>query len=324
MNGLSRVFLATACSFAAIAASETWSYGAERAALQKSYATLKANSLKAIEDGKVETLQTQVKGTKLTLVGGGQIPPAPPMGPMGPPLRLGVKVWAQLINPAGQPGPYVNLEKYPWHRMERFYLWLETAVPLQLALFQNYPEGRPPSRQISPNLAFPQTFATIMPGVPYRFPVMLAMDDDLRDELLSIVVVRADAQVLPINGAPPITAPAEAAAAASMVIDTNPIPPGSQITINGTARSRTRPLSSMPGPGGVLKDVDITGTKEVTAELHKQARSKPIMKSGRMKLGLVLPPPPAMPVSSPRFEDVAILLMGPGNVAQIELTLHKD
>ena len=108
----------------------------------------------------------------------------------------------KLVNPAGQAGPYVNVVKHKWQRRERFYLWLETAVPIQLALFQNYPEGLLPSRQVSPDERFASSFATIMPGGPYRFPVLFKTDDDLRDEQVSLVVVRSDAQVLPINGAP--------------------------------------------------------------------------------------------------------------------------
>ena len=319
----------------------------ERDVLMNRFAALKANSMQAIEDGKVETVEAAVVagGQKIRLVGQAQIAPAPPMIPAGPPLRLGVKICGQLLD-----GRFVNLTKHKWQRGEPFYLWLETAVPIQLAFFQNYPDGRPPSRQVSPDERFPSTFATIMPGKPYRFPVLIQMDDDLRDELVSIVVVRADAQVLPINGATVVSgnavATASATAVASAIVETQTgvmasahatatvgVPGGAAAQAQaaagagpGGARASAfaAALGGVVGPGGTLKSAAASQTKSILAALNTYARTQPKSKSGRMKLGLVAPPPPVAPPISTNFGDVEILLMGPGNIAQIELTFHKD
>jgi len=335
---------------------------AERSVLMKRFDTLKANSMAAVANGKVETVEAAVVagGQKIRLVGQAQIAPAPPMIPAGPPLRLGVKICGQLLN-----GQFVNLTKHKWQRSEQFYLWLETAVPIQLAFFQNYPEGRPPSRQVSPDQRFPSTFATIMPGVPYRFPVLIQMDDDLRDEQVSIVVVRADAQVLPINGATMVSgsavATASATAVASAIVETQTgvmasahatataVGPGGAAAqaqaqaaagaggaaAQAQAQAAAGPggaqasafaaaLGGVVGPGGTLKSAAATQTKSIMAALNNYARFQPKSKSTRMKLSLVAPPPPMAPPISATYGDVEILLMGPGNIAQIELTFHKD
>ena len=128
---------------------------ADREELMKRFDVLKANSMQAIESENVKTVEVTMGAEKIRLVGQAQIAPAPAMPvapplPPGPPLRLGVKVWGQLLD-----GRFVNLTKHKWQRSEQFYLWLETAVPIQLAFFQNYPDGRPPSRQVSPDERFP-------------------------------------------------------------------------------------------------------------------------------------------------------------------------
>ena len=83
-------------------------------------------------------------------------------------------------------------------------------------------------------------------------------------------------------------------------------------------------LGGVVGPGGTLKSAAASQTKSIMAELNNYARFQPKSKSTRMKLGLVAPPPPVAPPISTTFGDVEILLMGPGNIAQIELTFHKD
>ena len=293
------------------------------------YDQLKENSLSASQAA------ARVKGA-----GGeakiGLIAPVPCPDPGQPPLCMGVKIWGQLVDPLGNPGPCVNLQKHKWQRSERFYLWLEAAVPVQLSLFQNYPEGRPASRQVSPDPAFPQTFATIPAGQPYRFPALIQMDDDLRDELVSIVVVRADVPVLPTATAP---APVSATAVATAVVNANGLPAGTRVTVNaaGHAAVTTAPADPAPavgaasanaltsfaaatGPNGTLKGTDAQNAMQFFGEINAQARKDP----ERMKLRLVAAPPATAPPTSTSPVDVELLMMGPGKVAQIELTFHKD
>jgi hypothetical protein len=322
------------------------SSGQDRQALLKGFDRLKANALQAIQQGKVSMVEAQVgtqTPTKIRLVGPSEIPPVQVIE-NGPPMGLAVKIYGQVLDVAGQPGAFINLTKHKWQRKERFFLWLETAVPLQLAVFQNYPQtqGLVPSRQVSPDERFPETFGTILPGQPYRFPVMLEMDDNLIDEIVSFIVVRADAAVLPINGAP-VAATATASATATAIVDLHGLPPGSEVTVATQAQAGagaaavTPPpavapsvagagataLSGITGPGGTLKSTVVKQTRDIFKELNDQALVKPATKS-RLKLNLTAPPPPQLPPTSTSYGDVEILMMGPGKVAQIELTFHKD
>ena len=322
MHSPKRCLLALGLTATAVLVAGT-SYGADRSTLMKCFDALRANSLKAIKQGKAETIEMKVTPAsgKFRLVGDCEIEPAPPIIPGGLPTCLAVKIWGQPIDSFGQGGAYVNLTKHKWQRRERFYLWLETAVPIQLAFFQNYPEGRPASRQVSPDVRFPETFATIMPGAPYRFPVKIELDDDLRDEQMSLVVVRADSQVLAINGAP--ISSESASAYASAIITTQTGTPG-QVAVEVEAGAGSRPaLAGVVGPGGTLKGPVIERTRAVLAELNTYALSQPKTKSARMKLRL-LPPEEEWPEFSKDYNEVSNLLLGPGNLAQIELTLHKD
>jgi hypothetical protein len=222
------------------------------------------------------------------------------------------------------------LQKYRWQRSERFYLWLDTAVPLQLSIFQNYPDGRPESRQVTPDERYPATFATIMPGRPFRYPVLLQADDDLRDEIVSIIVVRADTGVLPCNGAQAVAVATGAGAAATAVsgnaaaqaiVDTvirrDQIPPGGQVRIHAGAMAAV-------ASQGVMKGDVIEMNNAVFKGLNEAVRKGPLEKGGPAdKLGVVSGNPVAV-ASATNAEDVDILLLGPGNIAQIELTFHKD
>lgn len=338
MRLLNLVTLSAGLALTALAAHLS-ANASERDQLVQCYEQLKAASSKAVEAGD----QVRVKGgegpdEKFRLVGNcGAITSVPAPEASQPPLCLGVKIWGQLVDPFGQPGPFVNLVKHKWQRKERFHLWLESAVPVQLALFQNYPEGRPASKQISPDPRFPQTFATIMPGQPYRFPVLIEMDDDLRDELMSLVVVRADTQVLPVNGAPIVSATATATAiingqtvAANATATVSGATPGAAVSPpqrpaagpvpSAAGQASALALGGVMGPTGMLKGDVAQQTMAVFGELNRLAMEQP----ERTKLQLVGPPPPTAPPASMNAFDVEIVMMGPGRVAQIELTLHKD
>ncbi len=317
--------------------------GDDRADMLAQFAALEAETMTAMKSGNIQSVEASLGNTKFRLVGQGTIPTQG---------CLAVKIWGQLVNPDGTLGPYVNLTKHKWQRKERFYMWLQTAVPIQLSFFQNFPEGRPKSKQISPDPAFPDTFSTIMPGAPYKFPVLIEMDDDLRDEQMGIVVVRADSQILPINGgtATATAGTTGASANATTIINGATLPAGSQVSISTfaqssanvtqTTRAATQPaggtttagasansLAGVTGPGGTLKSRVAQDTQKAFASIYDAAQNSPATK-GRMKLRLVAPPPPqAPPTASPvpgNIDDVSTVLMGPGNIAQIELTLFKD
>ena len=104
------------------------------------------------------------------------------------PCNLGIKVWFSL-----EDGTCFNPTKRKMGVKERFYVNIQSAVPVYVALFQNYQESRPESRQVYPDNRYPDTFKVIQAGVVTKLPVPFEMDDDTRDEIMSMVVVRADA-----------------------------------------------------------------------------------------------------------------------------------
>ena len=62
---------------------------------------------------------------KFALVGTCDIPPAPPVAVGQLPVRLGVKIWGQLADT----GQLINITKFRWNPKQRFWLWIEVAVP---------------------------------------------------------------------------------------------------------------------------------------------------------------------------------------------------
>ncbi len=292
--------------------------GQERQEILDGFAKLRANSLQALEQGQVETLKTAVaKGpdekVEISVVTRAEIQA---VIVAAQPVRLGLKICGQLLDAAGNPAQFVNLTKHKWQRKERFWLWVESAVPVQLAVFQNYPEGRPPSRQISPDEAYPTTFGTLLPGKPVRFPVLFQMDDDLRDEIISFVVLRADAQALPINGA---VVQATATAQATTIINA-PLPTGPAVRVEAGAQAQA--LGANVNSNGTLKGAALKMSRDILSELNTQVRARPVVKG--QKLDLVGEPPAQAPAVSAESNDVAIVLLGVGRVAQKELVFHKD
>lgn len=102
--------------------------------------------------------------------------------------NLGIKVWFSL-----EDGTNFNPVKRKMGVKERFYVHIQSAVPVYVSLFQNYPESRPESKQVFPDAKHPDTLKVIQAGVATKLPVPFEMDDDTRDEIMAMVVVRADA-----------------------------------------------------------------------------------------------------------------------------------
>jgi len=102
--------------------------------------------------------------------------------------NLGIKVWFSL-----EDGTVFNPVKRKMAPKERFYVHIQSAVPVYVSLFQNYPESRPESKQVYPDAKHPDTLKVIQANVATKLPVPFEMDDDTRDEIMAMVVVRADA-----------------------------------------------------------------------------------------------------------------------------------
>jgi hypothetical protein len=99
--------------------------------------------------------------------------------------RIMVKVWAELK--AG--GEKVQLSQYAWKPGEEFYLYLEAAVPVKLAIYQDYPDGKSVARLPVPEVL--ESLDVLKPGEPYRVPAEFSMDADVNEELMRLVMVRA-------------------------------------------------------------------------------------------------------------------------------------
>ncbi len=300
-----------AAAVAAIAADSA--RAGDRGEMLKRFEQLKSNSLRAMRGSGIARTDRPGEGRpqpKPILVAP-DVPPADPLTQGEPEIRLAVKIWGELA----ATGQKVNLTKHRWNPKERFWLWIESAVPLQMAVFQNYPEGRPRSRQVSPDERFPKSFDTIVPGKPFRFPVMFQMDDDLRDEQVSFVFARSDFVL-------PATADVvSATASASVVIDTQGLPDGCRVIADAFAvASPQRDPSAVASAIGGMQEPDGTLKGNAMREIQ---RKMALAKSGlekaavsQAKLDLVAPP-------SADARDVEIMFWGPGNLAQIELTLFK-
>lgn len=105
-------------------------------------------------------------------------------------VQMAVKVWFELSD-----GTKVNPVDHKWNAKEKFYVHVEAAAPVYVSLFQQLPSGKNDSTksvQIYPNKLYAESQEALQPGRATRLPVMFEMDDDEEDEIMSMVVVRAD------------------------------------------------------------------------------------------------------------------------------------
>ena len=206
---------------------------------------------------------------------------AVPVTPQTPPTpcNLGIKVWFSL-----EDGTCFNPVKRKMGVKERFYVHVQTAVPVYVALFQNYPESaQPESRQVYPDTKYPETFKVLQAGQAIRLPVAFEMDDDTRDEIMSMVVVRADA---------PQIQSTLATQAVSTVTST-----GGTTVVTAQATATT---------AGTMKSInDQAASTKGTADSVKFAIAGPA------------------PVTAAIPNDVAFYMFGAGFIGQWQLTLRK-
>lgn len=224
---------------------------------------------------------TKVGGERLEIAGDVDIDE--PMLPDDPkPCKMGIKVWFQLA----ATGKFVNPTKHRWNPKEELYIWLEPAVPVQVSIHQNYPEDVKKSKHIYPDPKHPKTFSTIFPkpgGV--RLPVKFRTDDDLRKEIISLVLVRSDSGTLPV--------------------------------VNALAKDNN---SGTSGDGGSLRLAMAEQVKQET-KMNNEATSTGKIKGEDSRLTIV-GPDNDQELSSD-FEDVAFFMFGHGTSHQFQLTLNK-
>ncbi|MDO4551746.1 MAG: hypothetical protein Q4C96_10910 [Planctomycetia bacterium] len=221
------------------------------------------------------------------------------------PSKLGIKVWFELTD-----GTLVNPTKREWKPREKFYIHIQSAVPVYVGLYQNYPESRPTSRQIYPDKKYPESFKAIQPGQATKLPVLFEMDDDMRDEIMSMVVVRSDWEGIQ-NG---LTAQATA----------------SVTNTNGTAQVTAQVTATGAGTIKSINDAVVT-KKEITKDTVKEnaegvseKEAENITKSineaaGGAKFQIV----GSEVATSTQANDVCFYMFGTGSIGQWQLTIKK-
>lgn len=107
-----------------------------------------------------------------------------------------IRVWAEVLSGPDR-GKLVNLQRYKWAPNQEFRLHVQSAYPLSFAVFQSFPEDRPPTRQVLPTNSLPETFSTIPAGADHALPYKFVTDNDLRNESIQLVFVRADSREAP-------------------------------------------------------------------------------------------------------------------------------
>ncbi len=201
--------------------------------------------------------------------------------PGKPPFQCGIAVWFQLEN-----GKYVNPTLHRWSPKEKFHVWIEPAVPVSISLHQNYPEDRPASRQVYPDSRYPETFRDFAAGERAKLPVAFVMDNDLRDEIMSMVVVRCDSGSLPIHSSGSSTASGNNA---------------------GTS-----------GPGGTFRM-----TEQLQTRFNDESNSKGTINGKNSRFIIVGPDQGNCPEISANPDDVQFFMFGDGYHHQFQLTLKK-
>lgn len=193
--------------------------------------------------------------------------------------NLGIKVWFQLEN-----GTNFNPVKRKMGVKEKFYVYVQPAVPVYVALFQNYPDSRPESKQVYPDNKYPESFKVLAAGQATRLPVLFEMDDDTRDEIMSMVVVRADA-------------------------------PQIQTTLS------TQAVTSVTTTGGVTT---VTAQATATTAGTMKGINDTISEKDNAQSKFVISGPAATVATTTTVpNDVAFYMFGAGYIGQWQLTLKK-
>jgi hypothetical protein len=214
-----------------------------------------------------------------------------------------VKVWFQLT----KDGKFVNPTLHRWNPKERFRVFVQSSMPVYFAMYQTYPEDRPPTKQIYPDKRYPQTFYAVPAGNVFEIPVPFETDNDLRKETLQLSFARVDEPSL--GGTVVVTATAaatrnneiSATAIAQLTTRTDPAP----------ARSNTT-----EPPRGVLMRPANVSTTEGTLKLNIADNASEANRNASVHVS-------SSTVTSVNKDDVALYVLGVGKMAQMQLTLNK-
>ncbi len=104
--------------------------------------------------------------------------------------QLAIKIWFTLAS-----GVKINPIEHNWSPKEKFYVHLEATAPVYVSLFHDDPnqkQGFKQSRLVYPDSRYQNNVKPIQACVQTQLPVLFEMDDNSTEELMSMVVVRAD------------------------------------------------------------------------------------------------------------------------------------
>ena len=104
--------------------------------------------------------------------------------------QLAVKIWFTLAS-----GVKINPEAHRWGPKEKFYVHIEATAPVYVSLFQENAGDRKSlkySQLVYPDSRYSNNAKAIQACSPTRLPVLFEMDDNTSEELMSMIIVRAD------------------------------------------------------------------------------------------------------------------------------------
>ncbi|MDR3182721.1 MAG: DUF4384 domain-containing protein [Planctomycetaceae bacterium] len=221
---------------------------------------------------------------------------------VGTECRTGVKIWFQLA----KDGSFVNPTLHRWDPGERFKIFILTPVPAYVALFQNYAEDRPASRQIYPDKEHPETFCAVPPGKPFALPVNFKMDDDMRSEILSLVISRVDEPR--IGGTTIVQATATAAGSGTVTASAT-------ASVRQNIAERTDPVTltqTTVTRGVLMSPVDRSKANDFLTEQNTGKEASKVSICSVSGVG-----------ESRSIDDVSVYVLGTGRTAQFQMTLSK-
>ena len=208
---------------------------------------------------------------------------------------LAVKVWFTDI----QGNPY-NPTKHRFNPKERFDIWICSNVPVVVSLFQNYQEDRPDSRLVYPVKDNPVTYQPLKAFVPVKIPVSFEMDDDMRNEIMSIVVSKGDKTGSVTNVVDAAITNINTGATQSVIVDGN----NNNIIMNQE-----------------VADCLVRFNNRVLESKNSSLRFTPCPGTS---LYVNTPTPTGVTCTQQEFgRDVCCILFGHGAIAQYQITLHK-
>jgi hypothetical protein len=218
--------------------------------------------------------------------------------------KTAVKVWFQLT----KNGAFVNPGLHRWNPKEQFRVFVQSSVPVYFAMYQTYPDDRPPTKQICPDEKYPQTFYAVPAGKIHEIPVLFETDNDLRKEIIHLTFARVDEPAL--GGTVVVPAPATPGTNTGSASPSSNVP---ESLITRTDSAPPRETATAAPPRGVLMQAKNVNT----AMDHLSKFTLAASTTGTASVTA------ASTVTSGNRDDVALYVLGVGKTAQTQLTLNK-